>query len=370
MATGEELDRLRDGIADVDRALLELLRRRSELAAEVGRHKAEAGIPVVVRDVEDRVLSRARQHAESCGVSPDAMEAIFQAVIASSVERQHRVGVALRGQRGGRVLIVGGGGAMGGWFRSFLALVGHHVDVLDPTWAGLPVEAGRFASLAETADLDRYAHIVVAVPLATTAAVLDEIVARRPAGTVVEIASIKAPLRAARARARAAGVRMAALHPMFGPGKPPYEPLTFVLACEEDETTEQKRVEGLLRHPYTNLICVAYEHHDRVMGWLLGLAHLTGMLFGFALTRSGLAPSELHQCASTTFRRQAATSLSVLSEDPDLYLDIQRLNPFRDEVFTAVRGAFDELVAAIEGNARDAFRDGMGAARRAVDPAP
>jgi chorismate mutase / prephenate dehydrogenase len=370
MSASDELFRLREEIAGVDRALLELLRQRMELAAEVGRLKAAAGVPVVVRDVEDRVLTRARQHAELCGVSAESLEAIFQAIIESSVERQHRVGVVQRAERGGRVLIVGGAGAMGTWLRGFLGLVGHRVDVLDAVWTHLPAVPGRFAALAEVADLDAYDHIVVAVPLAAAPQVLDELVARRPAGTVVEIASIKAHLDGALARAREAGVRVSALHPMFGPGKSPYEPLTFVLACQRDAAEERSRVDALLRHPYTNVICLPFEHHDRLMGWLLGLAHLTGMLFGFALVRSGLDPSELHECASTTFRRQAATSLSVLSEDPDLYLDIQRLNPHRDEVYRAVQDALADLAGTIAGEDRSRFRAGMEAARRAVDREP
>ena len=370
MGVSDELQRLRDGIAEVDRALLELLRRRLDLAAEVGRHKAAAGVPVVVRDVEDRILTRARTHAERCGVSGEAMESIFQAILSSSVERQHRVGVSLRAERGGRVLIVGGAGAMGTWLHDFLILVGHRVDLLDSAWAGLPPAPGRFAALADVAALDDYEHIVVAVPLGATAAALDELVARRPAGTIVEIASIKAPLAAALTRARATGVTALALHPMFGPGKSPYEPLTFVLACQDEEAAERAHVEALLRHPYTSVITLPFDHHDRLMGWLLGLAHLSGMLFGVALTRSGLAPGELHVCASTTFRRQAATALSVLSEDPDLYLDIQRLNPHRDEVYGAVRGALADLVDAIAGEDRERFRTIMASARCAVAPDP
>ncbi len=363
----KDLQQLRDEIAEIDRALLELVRRRLDVAAEVGRQKASAGVPVVVRDVEDRVLSRARQHAERCGVSGDAMEAIFQAIIRSSVERQHRVGVALRAEHGGRVLIVGGAGAMGTWLHEFLGLVGHRVDLLDTAWAGLPPAAGRFSAIADVPDLDVYDHIVVSVPLGATPAVLEEVVARRPSGIVVEIASIKAHLGDVLARARAAGVRVGALHPMFGPGKSPYDPLTFVLACQADASEERARIESLLRHPYTSVISLPFLHHDRLMGWLLGLAHLSGMLFGFALTRSGLASSELHECASTTFRRQAATALSVLSEDPDLYLDIQRLNPHRDEVYAAVRSALGDLDEMIGQGDIERFRDAMTAARRAVD---
>ena len=297
-------------------------------------------MPVVVRDVEDRILTRARTHAERCGVSGDAMEAIFQAIIRSSVERQHRVGVALRAERGGRVLIVGGAGAMGTWLHDFLD-PGRPPRRPARHARGPGCRRRRAGSRRSptSPDLDVYDHIVVSVPLGATPAVLDEVVARRPSGIVVEIASIKAHLADVLARARAAGVRVGRPAPDVRTRQVAVRAaLTFVLACQARASEERARVEALLRHPYTSVITLPFDHHDRLMGWLLGLAHLSGMLFGVALTRSGLAPAELHECASTTFRRQAATALSVLSEDPDLYLDIQRLNPHRDEVYAAVRG--------------------------------
>lgn len=359
----EDLLPLREAIAEVDRALLELLRRRLTLAAEVGRLKAASGAPVVVRDMEDQVLTRARQHAESCGVSEEVMENIFQAIVRGSVERQHRIGVAQRTASGGRVLVVGGAGAMGGWFNGFLELVGHRVEAVDPAWSQLPDAAGRYRRLREVADLDAFDFIVVCVPLDRTPAVLEEIVKARPTGRLIEVASIKSHLEPALQRARDAGVRVSALHPMFGPGKSPYEPLTFVLACLDDPDAERRHVDKLLSHPYTRLIAIPFDHHDRLMGWLLGLAHLTGMLFGTALTRSGLDRAELVHCASTTFRRQAATATSVLQEDPDLYLDIQRLNPHREEMYEATRAALEELVALVERGDREQFRETLARAR-------
>jgi chorismate mutase-like protein len=370
MQEKEELSRLREAIGEVDRALLELLRRRMELADAVGTIKASTGAPVVVRDVEDRVLTRAREHAQACGVSEDVMEEIFHAIMRGSVERQHRVGVAARAERGGRVLVLGGAGAMGGWLCDFLPLVGHHVDAVDPAWGANPGSEGRHAGIEEVPDLDAYDHIVVSVPLALTPAVLDAVVERRPRGVVVEIASIKAHLVAPLEKARRRGVAVSALHPMFGPGKSPYQPLTFVLACREDPEAERERIEALLRHPYTHLITIPFAHHDRLMGWLLGLAHLTGMLFGSALTRSGLDPRELQACASTTFTRQASTALSVLAEDPALYLDIQRLNPHREEVYRATREALDQLVALVAAGDAAGFRSTLAAARTAVTGDP
>jgi chorismate mutase / prephenate dehydrogenase len=370
MSSPDPLSDLRDAIAEVDRALLELLRRRMDLAAEVGRLKAASNRAVVVRDVEDRVLTRARQHAEACGVSAEVMEEMFQAIIRGSVERQYRVGIELREQRGERVLIVGGAGGMGNWFRGFLELVGHSVDLADPALGGLPHAPGRFAGLEEVADLDPYAALLVAVPLGQTPRVLDQVAARQPRGLVVEIASIKEPLYGPLARAREHGVRALALHPMFGPGKSFYEPLTFVLAAQENPAEEKRALSPLLSHPYTRLVTVPFSHHDRLMGWLLGLAHLTNMVFGAALTRSGIEPAELHACASTTFTRQTATALSVLAEDPDLYLDIQHLNPHRYEVYTAMREALDQLETLVAEREREGFRQTLAEARRALAGEP
>ncbi len=368
MPPDSPLAELRDAISEVDRALLELLRRRMELAAEVGRVKAESGLPIVVRDVEDRVLVRARQSAAACGVSETVMESVFSAIIRGAVERQHQVGIALRERHGERVLVVGGAGGMGSWLRGFLELAGHAVDIADPSLATIPLARGRFARLAQVADLDAYAAVFVAVPLARTPEVIAELVARRPRGLIVEITSIKDHLTPALAAARAVGVRTVALHPMFGPAKSLYEPLTFVLAAQRDVEVEKTELATLLAHPYTRLVAVPFPHHDRLMGWLLGLAHLTNIMFGSALARSGVDAGELQQCASTTFTRQAATALSVLSEDPDLYLDIQHLNPHRGEVYGAVREALDTLEALVAARDRDGFRAALGDARRALAP--
>jgi chorismate mutase / prephenate dehydrogenase len=362
----DDLPRLRDAIADVDRALLELLRRRMELAAEVGQIKTAAGLPIVVRDVEDQVLRRARHQAETCGISEEVLEAVFQAILRGSVERQHRVGVALRGQRGGRLLILGGAGGMGGWFRGFFEVAGHHVDLVDPAFADLPAAPGRHARLADLPDLDAYAAVLVSVPLDRTPEVLAEVIELAPRGLVVEIASIKSHLEEALGAARERGVRTLALHPMFGPGKSFYEPLTFVLAAQGEPAAEQAALEPLLTHPYTRLVTVPFAHHDRLMGWLLGLAHLNGMLFGTAIARSGISAEELRACASTTFTRQASTALSILAEDPGLYLDIQRLNPHRGEVYRAARESLGRLEELVESGDREAFRQLLNAARDAL----
>jgi prephenate dehydrogenase/chorismate mutase len=361
--TAADLEELREAIADVDRSLLELLHRRMELAEEVGRCKLDSDRPIMVPEVHDRVLTRARQHADACGVSEEVMESIFDAVMRGSVERQHRLGVTMKAEGGGRLLIVGGAGNMGNWFHQFATRLGHRVELIDPAMGPLPNAKGRYRSIADVDHLDDFDAIIVSVPLGRTPEVLLEVIERKPRGQVIEIASVKDHLRPVFARAEELGVKMSSLHPMFGPSKSPYETLNFVLACRKDPRVEKEAIASWLRHPYTNLVPVPFDHHDRLMGWLLGLAHFSAMLFGCALTRSGLGTAELKACASTTYNRQSGTAFSVLSEDPDLYFDIQRLNPHRGEVYQAAREALDELIEAVESNDRQRFREVLSGAR-------
>ena len=359
----DELAQLREQIAEVDRSLLELLHRRMDLAERVGRVKHEAGYPIVVPEVHGRVLTRARQHADACGVSEQVMESIFDAVMRGSVERQHRLGVALEAGTDERMLIVGGRGNMGMWLEDFLQRLGHPVDIVDTALQGLPAADGRFGTLDAIGDLDAYRAIWISVPLGHMPAVLEQVVELRPAAQVIEIASIKDHLRPILDRADTLDVGVTSLHPMFGPSKSVYETLNFVLACRRDPIDERTAIESWLRHPYTQMVPVQFDHHDRLMGWLLGLAHLSGMVFGCALERSGLSIAELESCASTTYRRQVGTASSVLLEDPDLYYDIQSLNPHRSEVYKAARAALDDLIDAVQENDRENFREVMTNAR-------
>lgn len=385
-----DLARLREQIAGVDQALVELLERRFRLSAAVGRIKAECGRPVAVRDVERRVLQRAREAADLCGTSPEVMESIFAAIIRGSVECQHRVGVEL-GRRGGPragvaagrtedrgagiaagraegrpVLVLGAAGGMGAWLRRFLTNIGQPVEGVDPVWAELSPSAGRYGSLDAAGDLGRYAGLIVSVPLEAAAATLAELAGRAPRVPVIEIASIKSHLGPALASLRAAGVPVLSIHPMFGPGKSIYEPLTVVHAVIDDEAGERERILGLLAHPYLELVSVPLDRHDRLMGWLLGLGHLTGMVFAGALSRSGHDPAELERVASTTYSRQVATAQSILEEDPRLYFAIQRLNPHRGEVYAALMAALGELTGAVERDDPEAFAALMDRGARAL----
>lgn len=269
------------------------------------------------------------------------------------------------------MLVVGGAGGMGSWWRQALAVAGWEVEVADPAVGPTSGtgEALRFASVEEVPDLGRYDFLLVAVPLAATAGALVELVERRPRGVVVEIASIQGHLAPQLERARRAGVRVIALHPMFGPGRPieGSDPLRFVLAAQDDAAAEEAAVAPLLVGLPAQVATVPFARHDVLMAWVLGLAHLTSLLFGRALAGCGESAADLAAVASTTFARQGDVARGLFAESPDLYLDIQRLNPHRGEVYAAVGGALEEIARLVETGDRDGFRALFAAARDTLE---
>ena len=53
----------------------------------------------------------------------------------------------------------------------------------------------------------------------------------------------------------------------------------------------------------------------------------------------------------------------MLAENPDLYLDIQHLNPHRHEVYAATREALEQIERLVEEHDREGFRQTFDAAR-------
>ncbi len=65
--TDDQLDRYRSSIDNIDAALVHLLAERFKITQDVGRHKAEVGLPPADVDREARQVARLRALAESRG---------------------------------------------------------------------------------------------------------------------------------------------------------------------------------------------------------------------------------------------------------------------------------------------------------------
>ena len=356
----DHLEQLRRRIRNLDAALLSLVAERMELAREVGRAKRDLGIPLRDFEVEKRVLDRASGSAGDLGLAPELARTVMRQLIEEACRLQEIEHFSAYSGEEESVLVVGGAGKMGRWLSRFLESQGHRVRIHD-----LPDTAGddfaRVETLAE--GLAGASMVFVAVPLDRVGATIDEIAAAGYRGLVCDVASLKEHLRPALERARAAGVAVTSIHPMFGPGARTLSD-KVICVCECGVPAATARVSALFRDTAVTLVPMSLERHDEIAAYVLGLSHFVNLLFARGLAESGLTYRELSEVGSTTFRRQFGTTVSVALENPSLYYSIQRANGFSERVYREIERAAAAWIGWVEREEPEGFARGMEAVRR------
>ncbi len=82
------IHRLRGDIDQVDHQIVRLLARRQNLALEIGRVKANRGLPIYMPDREAELMVMIEKEAERTGIDPGHVRALFQLVLSESRRQQ------------------------------------------------------------------------------------------------------------------------------------------------------------------------------------------------------------------------------------------------------------------------------------------
>lgn len=335
------LDDLRERIRQLDLELVARAAERVRLARRIGEIKRGQSLPAVDYEQEKVVLERARAAAAEQGLDPGVAADLFAGLIRASVTAQEEESVRTAAVGAGKsAVVVGGAGRMGRWLGRFLSAQGYTLDALDP-------EAKRDESERARAALPAADLVVCSTPPAATAALYDAWCADPPRGVVVDIASIKTPLVEPIRRLRQAGARVASIHPMFGPSAVLLRGADVVV-CDTGDAEATAAVEQLFRPTTAHVVRLPLADHDRIMADLLSLAHVTAIAFALAL------PDQEHPVRSTTFRALESLAAAVVRESPDVYYEIQAMNPHSAAALERLRAALDRIIAAV--TARDAAR--------------
>ena len=339
----DSVDGIRWKIEELDNEILDLIKKRMQAALYMGGEKVRKGMPVRNIRVEEQVIARYLERSRDVGISEAAAEEIATILIRESVEAQGRM------PRPGKptdVLVVGGSGKMGQWFVRFLTERGHKVKVFDL----LPSKAENSVPSLK-AGVKGAGIVIVATPISASKEVLEQVVALKPKGTVFDISSIKSPVIPTIKAAAEDGLEICSLHPMFGPDTESiYNRNILVCDCGSAQATE--KVTELFDGAGAKIITIPVEGHDELMSYVLGLSHAVNIAFFRTLSRTGIGIEMLDRSSSTTFRSQAATAKRVANESPDLYYEIQHLNPYSQRCLELLR----EAVAEIEASAMDGDR--------------
>jgi chorismate mutase/prephenate dehydrogenase len=345
------LEQLRKRLNQLDRELVELVADRRRIIAEIGAHKIQNAVPTRDYEREREVLKGARDRAVEIGLEPDLAESIMRLLIRSSLTQQEQTRVAAgSGGAGKRSLVIGGGGKMGRWFVSFLASQGYDVEVADPNAGD---DGQRVVTDWRTLDVD-HDVVIVATPIKIASVVLSELAERRPPGLVLDIGSLKTPLRPGLAALAEAGCKVASIHPMFGPDTQLLSGrhVIFVDVGLPAATTEAR---ALFDSTMAEQIEMSLEEHDRLIAYVLGLSHALNLAFFTALAESGELVPRLREMSSTTFDAQLKVASLVAHDNPHLYFEIQALNEYGYTSLDALRSATERIGKLVESGDESGF---------------
>jgi chorismate mutase / prephenate dehydrogenase len=335
----QNLDSLRERIRLLDLDLVARVAERVDLARQVGEIKRREKLSTADYAQERTVMERARSAAQSRGLDPSVAEDLFARLIRASVMAQDEDSLRLSGLGAGKTaVVVGGAGRMGRWLGRFLSAQGYATGALDP--AAAPEEDAWARRAFASADL-----VVCSTPPATIVELYAEWSRKPPAGLVVDIASIKSPLIEPIRTLQRAGCRVASIHPMFGPSTVLLRDADVVI-CDTGDPEATATVEKLFQPTTAHLVHLPISEHDQLMADLLSLAHAAALAFALAL------PPTEHPVRSSTFQVLESAAATVVRESPDVYYEIQALNPYSVMALGRLRLALDRIVATV--TARDA----------------
>jgi len=349
----DDIDNLRREIAEIDAELFRLIARRSAVAGKIGGCKVANSLPIRNTAVEEEVMERYRTLAERSDVDPSTAEEIARTLIREAVDVQSRLSVP---SEPSRVLVIGGAGKMGSWLCRYFAGRGHRVLVHD-------VVPGEFPTVPLEEGLSESDIVVVATPIPVVKETIEKVFEQGYDGTVFDIASIKSPVSDLLRRRAREGRRVCSVHPMFGPdAKSMFDRNVIVCDCGSAEAVDDacQLFEGV----GANITVMDLGQHDELMAMVLGLGHTINLAFLRAVTSSGFDRETLERAASTTFRRQMETCRDVALENPELYFDIQYLNPHARDAFDLLLSSLQEIRRTVEEGDREAFARVMEEGRR------
>ncbi len=345
----DKLNELRKKVKMIDGSIIRLISQRVKLVEAIGREKKKKGIPLRDWSVEKSVMQNGLRIAEGYGLDKGVVSSIISQLIEYSRTRQERLHYSAYTGDKEEILIIGGLGAMGQWFYHFFQNQGHRVSVYDIREKSV---RSYYAGL-KTAIKEKTC-VLISTPLSTISEIVMCISDSGFSGIVFDIASVKCHIESALKLARKKGVKITSIHPMFGPGTRTLSDKVICLCSCGCKEADQK-VLGFFKDTAASIINLSLDNHDRLISFVLGLSHFINILFIKSITDSGYSFRELNRIASTTFKSQLNTANSVIHENPDLYFEIQALNPYQQTLYKNLKKNIQSLTTAIMINNRKDF---------------
>lgn len=306
-ASAAELAPLRQQIDAIDTQLVQLLAARAKVTAQVGQVKQQYALPLYVPEREKALLEARRAQAEIVGVSPELVEDVLRRVMRESYSTQETGFVCCR-EGGGKVVVVGGRGALGQRFVSLFQRSGFVVSVLEqPDWP-------RAAEICADASL-----VLLAVPIAVTEQVIRQLPTLPADCVLADITSIKAAPLAAMLQQHSGPVL--GLHPMFGPDISNIVK-QVVVVCHGRATEQYQWLLQQFSVWGAVLTEKTAQQHDELMQLIQAMRHFSSLVYGVHLAEEHADLSQLLELSSPIYRLELAMVGRLFAQNAELYADI------------------------------------------------
>jgi chorismate mutase/prephenate dehydrogenase len=349
-----ELHELRANIQSVTKSIIDLVGAREKLSEQVARIKQRRGLPIENLKVESNLAIEVGAYAKSVGVSESLAKAILAEILDSSkvIQREQYYSRSIREfleAQGIRTAGIIGAGRMGGWFASYFSHIVPKVLVFDSHSQKAKNLAKRIGSrarnkttleaIAQEADI-----FVVCVPIGKTVPMIRRLHNLcQPNRVIIEITSVKAPISLSGLLAdKSRKAKILSLHPLFGPDANPFGSNLMVYIKPSSSGSDASFVSHLF--PHYKILTLTPDEHDRAMAYILGLAHILALSFAKVVSENTELQARLQSgLIGPSFERIVQLSSRVLSENPNVYYEIQSLNKHNAKMLSQLEDSLKEL---------------------------
>lgn len=207
---------------------------------------------------------------------------------------------------------------MGRWFAKFLKSNGYSVIISDRNRRTGGTCSRRLG--IEFVDdyllaIRRSDIVLLATPTNVSNRILRELRRELKKGTlVIEISSMKEPVRGAISELQENGVSVLSIHPMFGPGTKTLEGRS-ILVVSRTRHSEAKRLLLTFQRLGARMVPCSIDKHDTLASIVIALPHLISISLIETLRSLRISLNEVDMASGTTFRLQSLIAEAIYQED-------------------------------------------------------
>jgi chorismate mutase/prephenate dehydrogenase len=375
----------------ITRSILDLVLERQKISALIAEKKVLLGQKIENVEAEKKIIASAKDHAKNIGLDAEQVEPIVRTLIGASKLHQAELvfGSQVRAnltRNGIASVTIVGAGRMGGWFARYFKRMGVKVRIFDRDFSKAERKArdigceilndGDYLStIADFSDL-----IVLAIPIDDVPKEVERLLelsknrssplrdkearVAKPL-RVIEISSIKS--RIASAGFRDLGMEKVvvgggggsrtieglleiySIHPLFGETAGYFEKNSIIVISTIADG--DPRLIGEL-FPQFNLVDMDWRTHDEIMGWVLTAPHTLALVFADILSKLDSEKRKIIVgLGAPSFDHMLKLARRVLGENPNVYFQIERLNPFAERVLSDIISIASEVHSATKDRA-------------------